>query len=143
MAKEGNVSYDIIASSKKISTPKKKLVHNNKDQSSVDGDNDKENKLRKEPDELQCYVCGERNSMKSKIMDHIRDTHFQDVKNSMFGRPREFQCHECRLVHGQSSYWTANSSFLFLASDHTEADPNYTLGVDFWTMIFYNLKNSG
>ena len=64
----------------------------------MDGDNDKENKLRKEPDELQCYVCGERNSMKSKIMDHIRDTHFQDVKNSMFGRPREFQCHECRLV---------------------------------------------
>ena len=64
----------------------------------MDGDNDKENKLRKEPDELQCYVCGERNSVKSKIMDHIRDTHFQDVKNSMFGRPREFQCHECRLV---------------------------------------------
>ena len=31
-------------------------------------------------------------------MDHIRDTHFQDVKNSMFGRPREFQCNECRLV---------------------------------------------
>ena len=25
--------------------------------------------------------------------------------------------------HGQSSYWTAKSSFLFLASDHTEADP--------------------
>ena len=47
------------------------------------------------------------------------------------------------LNHGQSSYWTAKSSFLFLASDHTEADPNYTLGVDFWTMIFYNLKNSG
>ena len=45
--------------------------------------------------------------------------------------------------HGQSSYWTAKSSFLFLAIDHTEADPNYTLGVDFWTMIFYNLKNSG
>ena len=47
------------------------------------------------------------------------------------------------LTHGQSSYWTAKSSFLFLASDHTEADLNYTLGVDFWTMIFYNLKNSG
>ena len=46
-------------------------------------------------------------------------------------------------THGQSSYWTAKSSFLFLASDHTEADPNYTLGVDFWTMISYNLKNSG
>ena len=45
--------------------------------------------------------------------------------------------------HGQSSYWTAKSSFLFLASDHTEADPNYTLGVDFWTKIFCNLKNSG
>ena len=51
---------------------------------------------------LQCYVCGERNSVKSKIMDHIRDTHFQDVKNSMFGRPREFQCDECRLV--QATY---------------------------------------
>ena len=47
------------------------------------------------------------------------------------------------LDHGQSSYWTAKSPFLFLASNHTEADPNYTLGVDFWTMIFYNLKNSG
>ena len=47
------------------------------------------------------------------------------------------------LSHGQSSYWTAKSSFLFLASDHTEADPNYTLGVDFWTMIFYNLKTPG
>ena len=48
------------------------------------------------------------------------------------------------LNHGQSSYWTAKSSFLFfLASDHTEADPNYTLVVDFWTTIFYNLKNSG
>ena len=47
------------------------------------------------------------------------------------------------IIHGQSSYWTAKSSFLFLASDHTEADPNYTLWVDFWTMIFYNLKNSG
>ena len=46
------------------------------------------------------------------------------------------------VSHGQSSYWTAKSSFLFLASNHTEADPNYTLGVDFWTMIFYNLKNS-
>ena len=44
--------------------------------------------------------------------------------------------------HGQSSYWTAKSLFLFLASDHTEADPNSTLGVDFWTIIFYNLKNS-
>jgi hypothetical protein len=30
-----------------------------------------------------------------------------------------------------------------LASHHTEADLNYTLGVDFWTKIFYNLKNSG
>ena len=47
------------------------------------------------------------------------------------------------ISHGQSSYWTAKSSFLFLASDHTEADPNCTLWVDFWTMIFYNLKNSG
>ena len=49
---------------------------------------------------------------------------------------------ENQLGHGQSSYWTAKLSFHFLASDHTEADPNYTLGVDFWTMIFYNLKNS-
>ena len=40
------------------------------------------------------------------------------------------------LIHGQSSYWTAKSSFLFLASDHTETDPNYTLRVDFRTMIF-------
>ena len=47
------------------------------------------------------------------------------------------------IIHGQSSYWTAKSSFLFLASNHTEADPNYTLGLNFWTMIFYNLKNSG
>ena len=45
-------------------------------------------------------------------------------------------------VHGQSSYWTAKSLFLFLAGNHTEADPNYTLGVDFWTKIFLNLKNS-
>ena len=47
------------------------------------------------------------------------------------------------LDHGQSSYWTAKLSFLFLTSDQTWADPNYTLGVDFWTKIFYNLKNSG
>ena len=53
------------------------------------------------------------------------------------------QRHGYKISHGQSSYWTAKSSFLFLATDHTEADPNYTLGVDFWTMIFYNLKNSG
>jgi hypothetical protein len=45
-----------------------------------------------------------------------------------------------RLSHGQSSYWTAKLSFLFLASDHTEADPNYTLRVDFWTMIFFKSK---
>ena len=44
------------------------------------------------------------------------------------------------LLHGQSLYWTGMSSFLFLASDHNEADPNYTLGVDFWTKIFYNLN---
>jgi len=29
--------------------------------------------------------------------------------------------------HGQPSYWTAKLTFLFLASDHTEADPNYSL----------------
>ena len=34
------------------------------------------------------------------------------------------------------------SRHFFLASDHTEADLNYTLGVDFWNMIFYNLKDS-
>ena len=27
--------------------------------------------------------------------------------------------------HGQSLYWTAKSSFLCLASDHTEADQNF------------------
>ena len=47
------------------------------------------------------------------------------------------------LSHGQSLYWTAKSSFLFLTSDHTWADQNYAPGVNFWTMIFYNLKNSG
>ena len=47
------------------------------------------------------------------------------------------------LSHGQSLYWTAKSSFLFLTSDHTWADQNYASGVNFWTMIFYNLKNSG
>ena len=46
------------------------------------------------------------------------------------------------IIHGQSSYWTAKSSFLFLASNHTEADPKSNPGVDFWTMIFYNLQNS-
>ena len=51
--------------------------------------------------------------------------------------------HHTRIGHGQSLYWTAKSSFLFLASDHTEADPNYTLGVNFWTKIFYNLKKPG
>ena len=47
---------------------------------------------------------------------------------------------ELRIRHGQSSYWTAKSSFPFFASDHTEADPNYTLGVDFWTKIFFKSK---
>jgi hypothetical protein len=47
------------------------------------------------------------------------------------------------LANGQSSYWTVQSSFLFLASNHTAADPNYTLGVNFWIMIFYNLKTPG
>ena len=42
--------------------------------------------------------------------------------------------------HGQSSYWTAKSSFLFLTSDQIWADPNITQRMDFWTMIFYNLK---
>ena len=29
---------------------------------------------------------------------------------------------EWRSMHGQSSYWTAKSSFIFLTSDHTEAE---------------------
>ena len=61
----------------------------------------KENKKKKassEPEQTQCYVCGEVNSMKNEIIEHIKDTHFQDVKNSMHGPPREFQCQECRLV---------------------------------------------
>ena len=33
-------------------------------------------------------------------------------------------------------------NFFFLIFPH-EADPNYNPGVDFWTNIFYNLKNSG
>ena len=37
-----------------------------------------------------------------------------------------------QLTHGQSSYWTAKSSFVFLASDQVRTrDPNYTPGVDF------------
>ena len=61
----------------------------------------KENKkknISSEPEQTQCYVCGEVNSMKNEIIEHIKDTHFQDVKNSMHGPPREFQCQECRLV---------------------------------------------
>ena len=58
----------------------------------------KENKKKAiEPEQTQCYVCGEVNSVKNEIIEHIKDTHFQDVKNSMHGRPREFQCQECRL----------------------------------------------
>ena len=42
-------------------------------------------------------------------------------------------------------HWTAMSPFLFLTSGHHEAgtwEPNYAPRMSFWTMIFYNLKNS-
>ena len=49
------------------------------------------------------------------------------------------------LNHELLNRLTAMSPFLFLTSGQHEAgtwDPNYTPGVDFLTMIFYNLKNS-
>ena len=73
-----------------------------------------------------------KNSFKTKVLVSIKTSLTISIN-----------CFLIVINHGQSSYWTAKSSFLFLASDHTEADPNYTLRVDFWTMIFYNLKNSG
>ena len=36
-----------------------------------------------ESEQTQSYVCGEANSMKNEIIEHIKDTHFQDVKNSI------------------------------------------------------------
>ena len=45
-----------------------------------------------------------------------------------------------KLMHGQSSYWTAKPSFVSLKIDQTWVDPNYTPVWIFWTMIFYNLK---
>ena len=47
-------------------------------------------------------------------------------------------------MHGQSSYWTAKSSFIFLTSDHTEAEnlgPKLHPGVDFLDHDFIILKN--
>ena len=83
---------------------------------------------------LECKFCDESFGFKEDLIGHMRTHSINTIQNKgNFSVP----------IHEQSSYWTAKSSFLFLASDHTEADPNYTLGVDFWTMIFYNLKNSG
>ena len=46
-------------------------------------------------------------------------------------------------MDGQSSYWTAKSSFLFLTSDQHGSENQITpRGWIFSTMIFYNLKNS-
>ena len=41
-----------------------------------------------------------------------------------------------QIEQGQSSYWTVKSSFLFLASNHTKADTNYTLGWIFGPCFF-------
>ena len=51
---------------------------------------------------------------------------------------------ERRSMHGQSSYWTAKSSFIFLTSDHTEAEnlgPKLHPGGFFGPWFFIILKN--
>ena len=54
------------------------------------------------------------------------------------------------LTHGLLNIWTELLSIIFSWSAHMRREigtqitrpANYTLRVDFWTMIFYNLKNS-
>ena len=51
---------------------------------------------------------------------------------------------ERRSMHGQSLYWTAKSSFIFLTSDHTEAEnlgPKLHPGGFFGPWFFIILKN--
>ena len=54
-------------------------------------------KIRKENYQgiLQCYVCGHE---QENITEHIKKEHYADIKSSMFGPPRQFQCQKCRLM---------------------------------------------
>ena len=67
---------------------------------------------------------------------------------NILGRYGRFQWQVMSIlgfIHGLFNRWTAMSPFLFLTSGQHEVgnwDSNYTPGVNFWTMIFYNLKNS-
>ena len=60
-------------------------------------------KVKNEPKEpksdlTQCYVCGEQNSDKTQILEHIKSKHFPIVKSSMYGEPRQYQCHTCHIM---------------------------------------------
>ena len=57
----------------------------------------KTKKIRKENYQgiLQCYVCG---LEQENITEHIKKVHYTDIKSSMYGPPRQFQCQKCRLM---------------------------------------------
>ena len=56
-------------------------------------------KYPKDNSVVQCYVCGEENSDKANIIDHIRTKHFENVKVSMYGTSRDFQCQQCKIMY--------------------------------------------
>ena len=47
---------------------------------------------------FQCYACGEINSSKTFITNHILEKHFSKVTATMLGPPREHQCNDCHLM---------------------------------------------
>lgn len=58
----------------------------------------KKPKLKPESETVQCYVCGFEQCEKVQIIEHIQEQHFPEVKVSMYGIPREFQCQDCRIM---------------------------------------------
>ena len=59
----------------------------------------KKSKSQNTSGEWQCYVCGEKNSVKSKVIDHVKENHYAKIKNSMYGPPRQHQCAECKIMY--------------------------------------------
>ena len=51
-----------------------------------------------QPGISQCYVCGETCVSKSSVRKHIKSHHYEKVKQSMYGPPRQHQCPECKLM---------------------------------------------
>jgi KRAB domain-containing zinc finger protein len=46
----------------------------------------------------QCYICGELKAKRLDTLGHIRANHYEKVRQSMYGPPREFQCQQCKIM---------------------------------------------